>query len=516
MAVSGSQIGALTRRRFPGLNYENLVQVQAKNLPALYSAAQANEAAELDRANSEKELSLAQDRINLERENLAAQSEFSRQQIEQAKKQAEIGKYTGAIGTGLNMYTAYKTGQLVDKLATGTVKDAVTGVEGPGMLSRMGTSVNENVLQPIGEVAKTVGRGIVDTARSATDALGLTKPPVNVADVPVPAPGTDALTQLPQDIGGGVSTPMTSPPEPGVGLRPPGEVSVEPIGTGDVITSEGLTGAIPEALTADVSGGMSTATGEVLGSAEEAFAMSGAETGSSSFLGPGGIAALAAIAIKMSYEEGARLTAEHDPGTYEHARGEVIQRPISMFLDPIGSFMIPGLEHAGVDMDSGPMQFMYSTQRQEAKAYEGMGYLFAGDWDNAGASIRASLTPEPIAKLTGKSWLCVATAMYVGMNLQELQYTRQISDYATQKYSQTFWFYLNNGYKLIRRIKDSGLNLKEFFSEVKKTLVDDSIEFVKKGEMDNAAYNYWAVTQQLFARFMPELRLPHLSFSITV
>jgi hypothetical protein len=179
MALSGSQVGALTRKRFPGLNYENLVQVQARNLPALYSAAQSNEAANIDQANTEKELSLAQDRINLERENISAQTDLANQQIEQAKKQAEIGKYTGALGTGLNLYSAYKTGQLVDKLGTGTVKDAVTGAEGPGMLSRMGTSLNENVVQPVTEAAKTVGQGIVDTARSASDAIGLTKPPVN-------------------------------------------------------------------------------------------------------------------------------------------------------------------------------------------------------------------------------------------------------------------------------------------------------------------------------------------------
>jgi hypothetical protein len=395
MALSGSQVGALTRKRFPGLNYENLVQVQARNLPALYSAAQSNEAANIDQANTEKELSLAQDRINLERENISAQTDLANQQIEQAKKQAEIGKYTGALGTGLNLYSAYKTGQLVDKLGTGTVKDAVTGAEGPGMLSRMGTSLNENVVQPVTEAAKTVGQGIVDTARSASDAIGLTKPPVNVPDVvpgTPPAPGADPLTQLPQDAGGGLNTATTQAPvEPNIGLKPPGEASVEPIGTGDVISAEG---AIPEALTAEVTGlggGMTTATGEILGSAEEAFVAAGAETGGSSFLGAGGIAALAAIAIKMSYDYGSDVTERAQPGTWEHSSGEIMKSPIMLAVDP-GTIYMGYLENAGVGHSTAVGQTLGAGQYMEQKAYEGMNYLLAGDFDSAGESIRASLT----------------------------------------------------------------------------------------------------------------------------
>ena len=175
MPLGGTpQMGALTRRRFPGLNYESLVRVNAENLPALYSSSMNKQAADTEKTYQEKNLATDQERLNIERQNLRNAQTNAEEQAAQANRANKTSSILGGVGLGINAYSAYKLGQLINKTAP---KDGTTPE--PGYLSKAGDWIAEKaepITTPIKEALEPVTKPIGEAYDAVLEKVGLKSP----------------------------------------------------------------------------------------------------------------------------------------------------------------------------------------------------------------------------------------------------------------------------------------------------------------------------------------------------
>lgn len=224
-----NQYSALTKRRYPGLDYESMVRAKANILPSLYGLKDSEEAAEDELALNEdqfnKNYDLAQEQLANEKIAAMSQSQTMSDLVSNMEADKATSMGTGLLSTGVSAYSSYKTGQLVKDLIAGKASSA-TGIGDVGGAAGTDALANVTSKLPSEVPADYFGVKGFDPAPWARDIPGKV---ANLTDSV--GPNIDALT--------GKSSPFGTGSIPDSQL--PGYNITNALTPEDVISTEGPT-----------------------------------------------------------------------------------------------------------------------------------------------------------------------------------------------------------------------------------------------------------------------------------
>lgn len=108
------------------------------------------------------------------------------------------------------------------------------------------------------------------------------------------------------------------------------------------------------------------------------------------------------------------------------------------------------------------------------------------------------------------TWLCTATKESVGLKSVHVEALNKLRDYARRTHKKEFMFYLRQGKKLVKEIKNSESNLKSYYDDFRRKVVDPVAKLIFAKEPEAAFKLYAAKTRELFGRYMSKLEIKYV------
>jgi len=140
-----TQLSALTKKPYYGLDYGAIVKAKAASLPAAYAATEDAEYNQDVLKNANAGVAIQQEALNVDKQEKENQLKYyndmtalSAQEADAAKSNATTGNMLGMLGTGVSAYGAYKNSLLAEKLASAS---GVT--QEPGLISKGLTGIKD-------------------------------------------------------------------------------------------------------------------------------------------------------------------------------------------------------------------------------------------------------------------------------------------------------------------------------------------------------------------------------------
>jgi hypothetical protein len=318
-----TQLSAITKRPYYGLDYGAIVKAKAASLPAAYAATEDKEYRQKVLDNANAGVAIQQEAINVDKQAKEDQLKYysdmtalSNEEAAAAKSNAATSNMLGVAGLGIGAYSAYNNSMLADKIAT------IAGVEKtPGLLSKgltgikgaLGLNSSPAVTTPLAEAALASNPS---TPALLTDASVIAAPETSAlttstaAPIAAPTVATDTA-MVATDVGAGLDA-----------------------GTGAMV---GDAGAL-EGVTAESLAGTSV-TGSTAGSSS-GFA------GSSTVVG--GVATVAALIAAALATKGALQ--DYAKGGEKESSNDALGYVANASQTPVNSVLTPGqaLVDAGI------------------------------------------------------------------------------------------------------------------------------------------------------------------------
>lgn len=107
------------------------------------------------------------------------------------------------------------------------------------------------------------------------------------------------------------------------------------------------------------------------------------------------------------------------------------------------------------------------------------------------------------------TWLCTATKESTGLDTAHDGALSVLREYAETAHRKQFIFYIRQGQRLVGKIKDSEVDLKEYYSAFKEEVVKPVTKLISVKKLEAAFKLYAAKTTKLFNQYMPELEVPN-------
>ena len=133
-------------------------------------------------------------------------------------------------------------------------------------------------------------------------------------------------------------------------------------------------------------------------------------------------------------------------------------------------------------------------------------------WGDVPAVERALDLLNPLAPLERwvsdslGSYLCTATTKHSGLDKESVQLLNTFKKYAGKHHKGVLEFYLRVGPRIVAAIEEAeGEDTKQFYNDLKASMIKPVIDFTKEGELELAYQLYKKTTLDLVSLFIPEL-----------